>query len=97
MPGARLEILTAPTKNIFNDLHEERIDVGIALESEPERVPAGCAARMASAGAARAIPTPRPERSTFAGCAFTASTWPTAISGATSRSPCPASRPTLSG
>jgi DNA-binding transcriptional LysR family regulator len=41
MPGARLEILTAPTKNIFNDLHEERIDVGIALESEPERVPAG--------------------------------------------------------
>lgn len=41
LPGARLEILTAPTKNIFNDLHEERIDVGIALESEPERVPAG--------------------------------------------------------
>jgi DNA-binding transcriptional LysR family regulator len=28
LPGARLEILTAPTKNIFNDLHEERIDVG---------------------------------------------------------------------
>jgi DNA-binding transcriptional LysR family regulator len=41
LPGARLEILTAPTKNIFNDLHEERIDAGIALESEPERVPAG--------------------------------------------------------
>lgn len=41
LPGARLEILTAPTKNIFNDLHEERIDVGIALESEPERVPSG--------------------------------------------------------
>jgi DNA-binding transcriptional LysR family regulator len=41
MPGARLEILTAPTKNIFNDLHEERIDAGIALESAPERVPAG--------------------------------------------------------
>ncbi len=41
LPGARLEILTAPTKNIFNDLHEERIDAGIAIESEPERVPAG--------------------------------------------------------
>ncbi len=37
----QLEILTAPTKNIFNDLHEERIDAGIAIESEPERVPAG--------------------------------------------------------
>jgi DNA-binding transcriptional LysR family regulator len=41
LPGAQLEILTAPTKNIFNDLHEERIDAGIAIESEPERVPAG--------------------------------------------------------
>jgi len=41
LPGARLEILTAPTKNIFNDLYEERIDAGIAIESEPERVPAG--------------------------------------------------------
>jgi DNA-binding transcriptional LysR family regulator len=41
LPAARLEILTAPTKNIFNDLHEERIDAGIALESDPERVPAG--------------------------------------------------------
>jgi DNA-binding transcriptional LysR family regulator len=41
MPGVRLEILTAPTKNIFNELHEERIDAGIAIESDPERVPAG--------------------------------------------------------
>lgn len=41
LPGAQLEIITAPTKNIFNDLHEERIDAGIAIESEPERVPAG--------------------------------------------------------
>lgn len=41
LPGARLEIFTAPTKNIFNDLHEERIDAGIAIESEPDRVPAG--------------------------------------------------------
>jgi DNA-binding transcriptional LysR family regulator len=41
LAGVRLEILTAPTKNIFNDLHEERIDAGIAIESDPERVPAG--------------------------------------------------------
>ncbi len=41
MPGARLEIFTAPTRNIFNDLHEERLDAGLAIESDPERVPAG--------------------------------------------------------
>ncbi|MDP2412147.1 MAG: LysR family transcriptional regulator [Pseudolabrys sp.] len=41
LPGVRLEILTAPTRNIFNDLHEERVDAGIAIESDPERVPAG--------------------------------------------------------
>lgn len=41
LPDVRLEILTAPTRNIFSDLHEERIDAGIAIESDPERVPAG--------------------------------------------------------
>jgi DNA-binding transcriptional LysR family regulator len=41
LAGVRLEILTAPTKNIFNELHEERIDAGIAIESDPDRVPAG--------------------------------------------------------
>jgi DNA-binding transcriptional LysR family regulator len=41
LPGVRLEILTAPTKSIFDDLHEERIDAGIAIESDPDRVPAG--------------------------------------------------------
>lgn len=41
LAAVRLEILTAPTKNIFNDLHEERLDAGIAIESDPERVPAG--------------------------------------------------------
>jgi DNA-binding transcriptional LysR family regulator len=41
LPGVRLDILTAPTKTIFNDLHEERLDAGIAIESDPERVPAG--------------------------------------------------------
>ena len=41
LPAVRLEILTAPTRNIFNDLHEERVDAGIAIESDPERVPGG--------------------------------------------------------
>ncbi len=41
LPGVRLELVTAPTRTIFNDLHEERIDAGIAIESDPERVPAG--------------------------------------------------------
>jgi DNA-binding transcriptional LysR family regulator len=41
LAGVRLEILTAPTKNIFSELHEERIDAGIAIESDPDRVPAG--------------------------------------------------------
>lgn len=41
LPGVRLEIMTAPTKNIFNELHEERIDAGIAIESNPDRLPAG--------------------------------------------------------
>jgi DNA-binding transcriptional LysR family regulator len=41
LPGIRLHILTAPTKNIFNELHEERLDAGIAIESDPERLPAG--------------------------------------------------------
>jgi DNA-binding transcriptional LysR family regulator len=41
LAGVRLEILTAPTRNIFNELHEERIDAGIAIESDPDRVPAG--------------------------------------------------------
>lgn len=41
LPGVRLEILTAPTKTIFDDLHEERLDAGIAIESNPDRVPAG--------------------------------------------------------
>jgi DNA-binding transcriptional LysR family regulator len=41
LPGVRLEILTTPTKNIFNELHEEKIDAGIAIESDPERLPTG--------------------------------------------------------
>jgi DNA-binding transcriptional LysR family regulator len=41
LPGVRLEILTAPTKSIFDELHEERLDAGIAIESDPDRVPTG--------------------------------------------------------
>lgn len=41
LPGVKLEITTAPSRNIFNELHEERIDVGIAIESDPDRLPAG--------------------------------------------------------
>ena len=41
LPGVRLEILTAPTKNIFNQLHEDKLDAGIAIESDPARLPAG--------------------------------------------------------
>jgi DNA-binding transcriptional LysR family regulator len=41
LPGVRLEIFTAPTKSIFDDLYEERLDAGIAIESDPDRVPAG--------------------------------------------------------
>jgi len=41
LADVRLEILTAPTRSIFNELHEERIDAGIAIESDPDRVPAG--------------------------------------------------------
>jgi DNA-binding transcriptional LysR family regulator len=37
----RLEIVTAPTRTVFDDLHDERIDAGLALESDPDRVPAG--------------------------------------------------------
>ena len=41
LPGTRLEVITAPTRTVFNDLHEERLDAGIAIESDPDRVPAG--------------------------------------------------------
>lgn len=41
LPGVRLEVSTAPSRNIFSELHEERIDVGIAIESDPDRLPAG--------------------------------------------------------
>ena len=50
LPGVRLEILTAPTKTIFDDLYEERLDAGIAIESDPDRVPAGPGVRSSHRG-----------------------------------------------
>jgi DNA-binding transcriptional LysR family regulator len=37
----KLRIKIQPTRRIFEELHEERIDAGIAIESDPDRVPAG--------------------------------------------------------
>lgn len=60
-PGLRLELVTAPTKTIFSDLHEERIDIGIALESDPDRVPAGLVAeRLTEAEMALIVPPKHP-------------------------------------
>lgn len=41
LPSVRLELRTAPTRSIFNELHEERIDAGLAAETDPDRLPAG--------------------------------------------------------
>ncbi|MDB5655596.1 MAG: hypothetical protein JWQ94_3209 [Tardiphaga sp.] len=61
LPGIRLEILTAPTRNIFTELHEERIDAGIAIESDPERLPAGLVIdRLADAEMVLIIPPKHP-------------------------------------
>ena len=61
LPGIRLEILTAPTRNIFTELHEERIDAGLAIESDPERLPAGLVIdRLIDAEMALIIPPKHP-------------------------------------
>jgi DNA-binding transcriptional LysR family regulator len=61
MPGVRLELLTAPTKNIFNELHEERIDVGLAIETDPDRLPAGLVFfRLTTADLALIVPPKHP-------------------------------------
>lgn len=36
-----LRIIVTPTRNVFNELYEERIDAGIAIESDPDRIPGG--------------------------------------------------------
>jgi DNA-binding transcriptional LysR family regulator len=59
--GVRLEIATAPTRDLFDDLHEERIDIGIAVESGPERVPAGLTSeRLVEAPLALIVPKHHP-------------------------------------
>ncbi len=40
-PGVRLEIRTATTRRIYDMLHQEHLDVGIAIEVEPDRLPSG--------------------------------------------------------
>lgn len=41
MQDVRLRIVTTPTRNIFGDLQEERLDAGIAIEPDRDRVPVG--------------------------------------------------------
>ncbi|WP_315834149.1 LysR family transcriptional regulator [Bradyrhizobium prioriisuperbiae] len=61
LPGVRLELLTAPTKNIFNELHEERIDAGLAIETDPDRLPAGLVFfRLTTAELALIVPPKHP-------------------------------------
>ncbi len=61
LPGVRLELLTAPTKNIFNELHEERIDAGLAIESDPDRLPSGLVFfRLTTAELALIVPPKHP-------------------------------------
>lgn len=40
-PNLHLEIKTAPTRVIFDELHDDRLDLGIAAEVAPDRVPSG--------------------------------------------------------
>ena len=61
LPGVRLEIITAPTRNIFTELHEERIDAGLAIESDPERLPSGLVVdRLVEAEMALILPAKHP-------------------------------------
>jgi DNA-binding transcriptional LysR family regulator len=61
LPGVRLEISTTSTKNIFNDLHEERIDMGLAIETDSDRLPAGLVFfRLTTAELALIVPPKHP-------------------------------------
>ena len=42
-PNVRLQIVTAPTRRIYEQLHSERLDVGVAIELPREEVPTGLA------------------------------------------------------
>ena len=39
----RLDIRTAPTRVVFSELFEERLDAAFAVDADPERIPAGLA------------------------------------------------------
>lgn len=41
----RLDIRTAPTRTIFDDLYKERLDIGFAMEVDPDLVPSGLTVR----------------------------------------------------
>lgn len=40
-PDARLDVVVTPTRRIYEELHAERLDMGIAIEVDPDRLPAG--------------------------------------------------------
>jgi DNA-binding transcriptional LysR family regulator len=44
----QLEIRTAPPRILFEELHQERLDLGVAVEVAPDRIPAGLLPRRVS-------------------------------------------------
>ena len=40
-PNVQLRIVTAPTRRIYDQLHSERLDAGIAIELPPDELPSG--------------------------------------------------------
>lgn len=44
----QLEIRTAPPRILFEELYHERLDLGVAIEVAPDRIPAGLSARRLS-------------------------------------------------
>lgn len=40
-PNVRLDIVISPTRRLYDELHAERLDMGIAIEVDPDRLPAG--------------------------------------------------------
>jgi DNA-binding transcriptional LysR family regulator len=40
-PNVRLDIVITPTRRIYDELHAERLDMGIAIEVDPDKLPAG--------------------------------------------------------
>lgn len=40
-PNVRLEVKISPTRRVYDQLLDERIDFGIAVESDPEKLPSG--------------------------------------------------------